>query len=193
MLKGFITWKERLESEERNGTKRILRRYSSNSFNFSLVSLSSVCHPSSTRKDISFLFVLSHFLLKKKEEREKVVISFLSLDRGGGVVFFLFFFLFHGEKLKKVFPDLDFQEIPYEHPIYHQTFDFEQLPKIHEHDGKTAQGFGLFFEGRLVCFYDYESDLSDGWENQEIHNNPPEIRQKALQMGANIIAYAFSY
>ncbi len=96
-------------------------------------------------------------------------------------------------ELKKVFPDLDFQEIPYDHPIYHQTFDFEQLPKIHEHDGQSAQGFGIFYEGRLVCFYDYESDLSDGWENQEIHNNPPEIRQKALQMGANIIAYAFSF
>ena len=94
-------------------------------------------------------------------------------------------------EMKKVFPNLDFEEIPYNHPIYHQTFDFDELPKIHEHDGKPAQGFGLFYEGRLICYYDYESDLSDGWENQEIHNNPPDVREKALKMGANIIAYAF--
>ena len=96
-------------------------------------------------------------------------------------------------EMKKVFADLDFQEIPYDHPIYHQTFDFDQLPKIHEHDGKPPQGFGLFYQGRLVCFYDYEADLSDGWESQEIHNNPEEVRLKALQMGANIITYAFSF
>ncbi|MDJ0645444.1 MAG: DUF4159 domain-containing protein [Flavobacteriaceae bacterium] len=94
-------------------------------------------------------------------------------------------------EMKKVFPDLEFQEIPYNHPIYHQSYDFDALPKIHEHDGKQAQGFGLFYEGRLICYYDYECDLSDGWENQEIHNNPPDIREKALKMGANIIAYAF--
>ncbi len=94
-------------------------------------------------------------------------------------------------EMKKVFSDLEFQEIPYNHPIYHQTYDFESLPKIHEHDGKPAQGFGIFYEGRLVCFYDYESDLSDGWEDQEMHNNPLTIREKALKMGANIIEYAF--
>ena len=94
-------------------------------------------------------------------------------------------------ELKKVFPELEFQEIPYDHAIYHQAYDFDKLPKIHEHDGKPAQGFGLFYEGRLLCYYDYECDLSDGWENEEIHNNPPDIREKALKMGANIIAYAF--
>ena len=95
-------------------------------------------------------------------------------------------------ELKKVFPKLTLQEIPRSHPIYHQTFDFsEGLPKIHEHDKKTPQGFGLFYEGRLICFYDYESDLSDGWEDTSIHNNPEEVRQKALKMGANIIEYAF--
>ena len=96
-------------------------------------------------------------------------------------------------EFKKVFPELNFQEIPFEHLIYHQTYDFEKgVPKIHEHDGKPAQGFGLFYEGKLVCFYDYESDLSDGWELQPIHNDPPEVRQKALQMGANIIQFAFT-
>ena len=94
-------------------------------------------------------------------------------------------------EMKKVFPTLEFQEIPYNHPIYHQTFNFESLPKIHEHDGKPPQGFGIFYEGRLVCYYDYESDLSDGWEDQEIHNNPQNVREKALKMGANIIEYAF--
>jgi len=97
------------------------------------------------------------------------------------------------KEMKKVFPDLDFREIPYDHPIYHQSYNFSILPKIHEHDAKVPQGFGLFFEGRLVCFYDYESDLSDGWEDEIVHDNPPETRLMALQMGSNIVAYAFKY
>jgi hypothetical protein len=96
-------------------------------------------------------------------------------------------------ELKKVFPELELQEIPSKHPIYNQTFKFiEGMPKIHEHDKKTAQGFGLFYKGRLVVFYDYETDLSDGWEDPVIHNNPKEVREKALKMGANIIEYAFT-
>lgn len=95
-------------------------------------------------------------------------------------------------ELKKVFPLLNFQEIPYNHPIYNQTFKFKNgLPKIHEHNGKPPQAFGLFYKGRLICFYDYESDLSDGWEDEEVHNDNFEIREKALKMGANIIEYAF--
>jgi hypothetical protein len=95
-------------------------------------------------------------------------------------------------ELKKVFPELTLQEIPTNHPIYKQTFTFKNgLPKIHEHNKKAAQGFGLFYEGRLICFYDYESDLSDGWEDATVHNNPKEVREKALKMGANIIEYAF--
>jgi hypothetical protein len=95
-------------------------------------------------------------------------------------------------ELKKVFPTIELQEIPTNHPIYNQPFLLKKgLPKIHEHNKKAPQGFGLFFEGRLVCFYDYESDLSDGWEDASIHNNPEEIRLKALQMGSNIIEYAF--
>jgi len=96
-------------------------------------------------------------------------------------------------ELKKIFPNLELQEIPYTHAIYHQTYSFKSLPKIHEHDGKPAQGFGLFYEGRLVCFYDYESDLSDGWEDEAVHNNPASVREKALQMGANIIEYVFKH
>jgi hypothetical protein len=95
------------------------------------------------------------------------------------------------KEMKKVFPDIEFQEIPVDHPIYDQTYSFDGLPKIHEHDSKPPTGYGLFFEGRLLCFYDYESDLSDGWEDEAVHNDPPEVRIKALQMGANIIEYAF--
>lgn len=95
-------------------------------------------------------------------------------------------------EMKKVFPNLKFQEIPHNHPIYNQPFSFKEgIPKIHEHENKPPQGFGLFYEGRLVCFYDYESDLSDGWEDEEVHNNDTETREKALKMGANIIEYAF--
>lgn len=95
-------------------------------------------------------------------------------------------------EFKKVFPELEFQEVPFEHPIFHQTFDFPNgIPKIHEHDGKPPKGFGLFYQGQLVVFYDYESDLSDGWESPEVHHDPPEIRLKALRMGANIVQYAF--
>ncbi len=95
------------------------------------------------------------------------------------------------KEMKKVFPELDFQEIPYSHAIYNQKYTFDLLPKVHEHDNKTPQGFGIFYEGNLVCFYDYESDLNDGWEDQNIHNDPQEIRLSALKMGANIISYAF--
>ena len=95
-------------------------------------------------------------------------------------------------QLKKVFPKIELKEIPFSHAIFNQTFTFNKgLPKIHEHNKKVPQGFGLFFKGRLVCFYDYESDLSDGWEDSIVHNNPMETRIKALQMGSNIIEYAF--
>ncbi len=94
--------------------------------------------------------------------------------------------------MKKVFPELQFIELPFNHPIYHQTFEFKSgLPKIHKHDGKPAQGFGLFWEGRLVCFYSFESDLGDGWEDPSVHNDPEEKRQQALKMGANLIQFAF--
>ncbi len=95
--------------------------------------------------------------------------------------------------MKEVFPELEWIELPFEHEIYHQTFEFKTgLPKVHEHDKKIPQGFGLMWEGRLVCFYSYESDLGDGWEDADVHNDPDEVRRKALQMGANIIQYAFT-
>jgi hypothetical protein len=94
--------------------------------------------------------------------------------------------------LKQVFPELTLTELPFEHEIYHQKFNFNQgLPKIHEHDGKAPQGFGLLWEGRVVVFYTFECDLGDGWEDPAVHKDPPDVRQKALDMGANIISYAF--
>lgn len=95
--------------------------------------------------------------------------------------------------LKLVFPELDLVELPFAHPIYHQKYDFPKgLPKIHEHNGKPAQGFALVWEGRVVCFYDYECDLGDGWEDPEVHNDSPELHRKALEMGANMVQYVFS-
>ncbi len=94
--------------------------------------------------------------------------------------------------LKKVFPEQPLVELPWEHEIYHQRFEFKKgLPKIHKHDDNPSQGFGIFWEGRLVVFYSFESDLGDGWEDQEVHNDPEELRRQALRMGANIIQYAF--
>lgn len=96
-------------------------------------------------------------------------------------------------EIKKVFPELDFVELPFSHPIYHQEYNFSKgLPKIHEHDNKPPQGLALIYEGRVICFYDYECDLGDGWEDQEVHKDSEEKRQQALQMGANIIQYSFS-
>ena len=96
-------------------------------------------------------------------------------------------------QMKKVFPELEFVELPFSHPIFHQKFDYPNgLPKIHEHDGKRPQGFGLFYNGRLVCFYSYECDLGDGWEDQDVHKDSEAIRIKALRMGANILQFVFN-
>lgn len=95
--------------------------------------------------------------------------------------------------IKQVYPNEELVEIPFDHPIYHQVYDFpEGLPKIHKHDGKPPQGFGLFRDGQLVLFYTYETNLADGWANPKVHNNPESIRQKALQMGTNILIYALT-
>lgn len=96
-------------------------------------------------------------------------------------------------EMKKVFPELNFIELPFSHPIYHQTYNFENgLPKIHEHDMQPSRGYGLIHEGRLICYYSYESDLGDGWEDEEVHNDSQNIRRLALKMGANILQYAFT-
>ena len=92
--------------------------------------------------------------------------------------------------LKRVFPEAELVELPFNHPIYHQKYNFPNgLPKVHEHDGTPPRGYGLVYQGRLVCFYSVECDLGDGWEDQSVHKDPEETRQKALQMGANIIRF----
>ncbi len=96
-------------------------------------------------------------------------------------------------EMKKVFPELSFVELPFSHSIYNQKFNFpDGLPKIHEHDNKPPQGFGIILKGKLVCFYSYESDLGNGWEDKDVYKDPETLRQAALKMGANIISFAFT-
>ena len=95
--------------------------------------------------------------------------------------------------IKKLFPSNELVEIPVNHPIFQKPFSFPNgLPKIHEHDNKRPQAFGIFIKNRLVLLYTFECDLGDGWEDAEVHNDPIEVRQKALKMGANIINYIFN-
>lgn len=97
-------------------------------------------------------------------------------------------------EMKKVFPDIEFVELPYSHPIFSQHFSFENgLPKIHEHDGKAPQALALIFENRVVCLFTVESDLGDGWEDASVHNDPEAIREQALRMGANVLLYALTH
>jgi hypothetical protein len=112
--------------------------------------------------------------------------GFLHVDDNYGID------LYFRREIKKVFPEKDLIELPPSHPIFHQKYTFnEGLPKIHEHDNKPPQAFGIFIDDRMVCLYTYECDLGDGWEDPDVHNDPPETREKALKMGANIIQYVF--
>ncbi len=140
-----------------------------------------------------FVYMTGHgrFLLSNEEASNvrTYLISggFLHIDDNYGMDKFV-----HME-MKKVFPELDFVELPFDHPIYHAQFDFPKgLPKVHEHDNKPPQGLALIWEGRVVCFYTYECDLGDGWEDPQVHNDPEEVRQQALKMGTNIFIYALT-
>ncbi len=94
-------------------------------------------------------------------------------------------------EVARIFPDRELVELPSEHPIFHAPYEFpDGLPKIHEHDGKAPQAFGVFHQGRLVLLYTYETDLGDGWEDADVHQDPPEIREDALRMGVNIFVHA---
>ena len=96
-------------------------------------------------------------------------------------------------EIKKIFPDFELVELPYSHPIFHQKYPFPNgVPKIHEHDGKPAQAFGIIYQGRLVLLYTYQTDLGDGWEDYEVHKDPADLHIKALKMGANLIEYVFA-
>lgn len=97
------------------------------------------------------------------------------------------------KEIRKMFPNNELTEIPANHPIFQKPFTFASgLPKIHEHDGKRPQAFGIFIESRLVLLYTFETDLGDGWEDPDVHNDPREVREKALKMGANILNYVFN-
>ncbi len=97
-------------------------------------------------------------------------------------------------EIKKVFPNIELSELTNNHPIFSVKYKFKNgIPKVHEHDAQRPQAFGIIYNGRLVCLYTYESDLGDGWEDKEVHNNSDEIRLKALKMGANILKYVFTY
>ena len=113
--------------------------------------------------------------------------GFLYIDDDYGIDKFI------RKEMKKVFPDQEFRELPFSHGIYSCHFNFPNgLPKIHEHDGKAPQGFGLFNNGRLCVFYTFETNLADGWADQTAHNDSPEVREKALKMGVNIVVWALS-
>ena len=97
-------------------------------------------------------------------------------------------------ELRRLFPDQALVDVPLDHPVYRLVYSFPRgIPKIHEHDGKPAQGLGLFLEGRLVVFYSYQTDLGDGWEDPEVHKDPAEKREAALRMGVNLFAYAVGF
>lgn len=140
-----------------------------------------------------FLYMTGHgnvtFTDKAATNLRNYLISggFLHIDDNYGMNLFI------RREMKKVFPELDFVEIPFNHPVYSQKFVFKSgLPKIHEHDNKPPQAFGLFFKGRLVSFFSFESDLGNGWEDQAVYNDPQSVRLTALQMGSNLIEYAFT-
>lgn len=113
--------------------------------------------------------------------------GFLHIDDNYGLDEFIV------KQMKKVFPEHDFVELPFSHPIFHQKYDFDDgLPKIHEHDNNPPQAFAIIVDGRMVCLYTFECDLGDGWEHTSVHNDSEENHLKALQMGANIIQFVFN-
>jgi hypothetical protein len=96
-------------------------------------------------------------------------------------------------EVKRLFPDRELVEVPLDHAIYRILYELpEGLPKVHEHDGLPAQGFGIFINGRLVLYYSYQSDLGDGWEDLSVHDDPPEVREQAIRMGVNLFLYALA-
>lgn len=113
--------------------------------------------------------------------------GFLHVDDNYGLKDFIM------PQMQKVFPELEWVELPYSHEIFKEPYEFPNgLPKIHEHDMKTPQAFAMIYEGRIVCLFTYECDLGDGWEDQRVHKDSDEVRLKALKMGANIIQYVFT-
>ena len=141
-----------------------------------------------------FLFATGHGIMRFSDEERERLRTYLA---NGG---FLFINDSYGmdknlrKELARLFPERELVELPFDHPIYHSYFDFPAgPPKIHEHDNKPAQGFGISINGRVVLYYLYQSDIGDGWEDPQVHNDPPEKREAALKMGMNILAYALTH
>ncbi len=141
--------------------------------------------------DVPFLHMTGHGNVRFSEREVRILQEFLR--RGG----FLHADDNYGmdesfrREIERVFPDRPLVEVPLDHPIYHLVYDFPRgLPKVHEHDGLPAQGFGIFLDGRLAMFYSFQSDLGDGWEDADVHNDPIEVRENALRMGVNLVVYA---
>lgn len=170
-----------------------LIKFANSNINFALDSKPETVSPGST--DIfqyPFVHMTGHgnviFSDQEAENLRNYLLSggFLHIDDNYGMQQYL------DKELKKIFPDNQLQELPASHPIFHSAFEFPSgLPKIHEHDAKRPQAFGIYDDDRLVLLFTYESDLGDGWENEEVHHDPQEVRLKALRMGANILKYVF--
>lgn len=144
--------------------------------------------------DVAFLHVTGHGNIHWSDEDLKILRrwllhgGFLHVDDNYGLDESF------RREIKRLFPDRPLVEVPLDHPIYHLIYDFPAgLPKIHEHDGKPAQGFGIFVNGRLVVYYTYQCDLGDGWEDESVHHDPPAKHEAALRMGVNLFAYAVGY
>ena len=181
-------WYSNLETSLPN-----LIRYTNQHLNTSIKEEQAIVEPSSLELfDYPFLHMTGHgnvvFSNEEAENLRTYLLAggFLHIDDNYGMDPYI------QREIKKIFPNEEFVEIPFDHPIYHQKYDFNNgLPKVHEHDGKAPIGYGIVKEGRLLVFYSFESDLGDGWEDPEIHNDSQATRTKALQMGANILSFVF--
>jgi hypothetical protein len=144
--------------------------------------------------DYPFLFLTGHGNIKFTDQEVAALRDYLT---SGGFLFandsYSLYTAFKRE-MKRVFPEKELVELPFDHEIYHEPYKFPNgLPKIHEHDGKPPQGFGIFWENRLVVFFDYESDIGDGLEDYEVYHDPPEKHQAALKFAANLVTYAMTH
>ncbi|UCD18678.1 MAG: DUF4159 domain-containing protein [Candidatus Zixiibacteriota bacterium] len=141
-----------------------------------------------------FLFATGHGVVRFTPEERERLRSYLS--HGGFLLLNDSYGMDKGirEEISRLFPERELVELPFDHPIYHSYFDFPSgPPKIHEHDEKAARGYAIIIEGRVVLYYLHESDIGDGWEDPQVHNDPPEKRQAALEMGMNIVVYALTH
>ncbi|MFQ6044974.1 MAG: DUF4159 domain-containing protein [Gemmatimonadales bacterium] len=141
--------------------------------------------------DVPFIYLTGHGNVRFTDEEVTILRRYL--EQGGFLLADDNYGLDESfrREIARVFPNRPLVEVPPQHPVYHVVHRFPQgLPKIHEHDGLPAQGFGIFIDGRLVVFYSYQSDLGDGWEDADVHGDPEAIREQALKMGVNLFVYA---